>query len=785
MSAIGSSESAASNFSDINALLSCSPRTDLIGPEMWTAWRNEIVFDNRTSTAFISGQLPHNAWSPPKPGLNGHLHILHGTDYTDPIQIEITEIDGEKKAALQFVPTRNTWTPALLTTYYRSRPNALGTDYIKTGSCALKEIKCITTNNVFIAELKISNCGPVSRVYEICVSNKMFNLPKTKTDSSISMSGPFEFATLAYCRKTLRQGFAAIAIQAEDFRWQITLPPWGKRTIRYAFAVDGLSTDSALTQVQSAIADVDVFNCNVAAFNLWFADNVPELHLDNLDLLKMYYYRWFVVYRSIHEARRLLPSHEYPRPVMYESPAGPWYDCVIGLPVPLQIQEAAWMRNPMTGWNHILNWSEKVKGYRGYVQFTPMAVWKFLKNHPHRTHLMAVFESMKSFAIEKAVPPFDHLPVQKGSWDPGAEYSPNFYQFTTPPWNYRNDMQFYKTSTNLYVASLIRLDTAGYAAGNLFAVSRMAELLGYEKDRTEMGAAAEKMLSLIKSNHWDPQLGLFLAVDPESGRLADQAACYDSFVPFMWGMTQEPQYQVAFDKLFDPDWFWDEFPFTTVAKNCPMYFDGNAVVGPTEASLTNPNYYGCSWNGPTWNYANSLFAEALGQGALLREELRPKWIDFFKRWSDMHFLYGDKSVPYATEHHRPNDGMRFGRPAEYFHSSWLDPFFSYWCGIRVADDLKTLTFDPFAKHSFTLNMVCLAGKSYNFKQEILANNAERRLSLYDSNGNLLGQAQGQSPLTINLVEAEKTGAVSSTIQVGTPLLAATTERHECHCKVRK
>jgi len=147
--------------------------------------------------------------------------------------------------------------------------------------------------------------------------------------------------------------------------------------------------------------------------------------------------------------------------------------------------------------------------------------------------------------------------------------------------------------------------------------------------------------------------------------------------------------------------------------------------------------------------------------------LRPKWIDFFKRWSDMHFLYGDKSVPYATEHHRPNDGMRFGRPAEYFHSSWLDPFFSYWCGIRVSDDLKTLTFDPFAKHSFSLNMVCLAGQSYNFKQEILDHNAERRLSLYDSNGNLLEQTQGQVPLTVNLVEAEKTGAVSATIQVET------------------
>ncbi|MDD4101008.1 MAG: hypothetical protein PHU80_00050 [Kiritimatiellae bacterium] len=744
----GSPGKSAGTFSDINALLSCSPRDDLIGPEMWTAWRNELVFDNGNSTAFIGGQLPHYAWSPPKPGLNGHLHILHGTAYTDPIQIEITEIDGENSAVLQLVPTRNTWTPALLTTYYRSRPNTLGTDYIKSGGCALKETKCITRDNVFISEMEISNCSPVPRVYNICVSSKMPALPVVKTDKGAAMSGSFAFDTFSFGRKTPRKGFSAMAIQAEAFTWRIMLSPWEKKTVRYAFAVDGLSAENALTKVQAALADAAVFNRNVSAFNRWFADNVPELLLDNPDLLKMYYYRWFVVYRSIHEARRLLPDHEYPRPVMYESPAGPWYGCVIGLPVPMQILEAAWLRDSTIGWNHILNWAEKVHGYRGYVQFTPMAVWKFYRNHPNKTYLNAVFEAMKAFALEKAKPPFDRLPVQRSSWEPGAEYSPNFYQFTAPPWDYRNDMQFYKTATNLYVASLIRLDTAGYTAGSLSATSKMAGLLGKEEDRAEMRHAYEKMLSLIKRDHWDQKLGMFLAADPASGQLADQAACYDSFVPFMWGMAQEPQYQMAFDKLFDPAWFWDEFPFTTAAKNCPMYFDGNAVVGPTEASLTKPSYYGCSWNGPTWNYANTLYAEALGQGALQRAELRDKWVDFFIRWSDMHFLYGDKSVPCATEHHRPNDGARFGRPAEYFHSSWLDPFYSYWCGIRLGDDLRTLTFDPFTREPFTLHMVKIADGMYTFEQTSPDADGQRMLRVMDEQGRVLGSARGQ--LTINI-----------------------------------
>ena len=47
-----------------------------------------------------------------------------------------------------------------------------------------------------------------------------------------------------------------------------------------------------------------------------------------------------------------------------------------------------------------------------------------------------------------------------------------------------------------------------------------------------------------------------------------------------------------------------------------MYFGGNALVGPAFASMEKPHYYGCSWNGPTWHYSNSLAAEAFGQAAL-------------------------------------------------------------------------------------------------------------------------------------------------------------------------
>jgi hypothetical protein len=474
------------------------------------------------------------------------------------------------------------------------------------------------------------------------------------------------------------------------------------------------------------------------------------LQVRNFDLLKMYYYRWFVVYRGIHEPRRLIQDHDYPRPAMYESPIGGWYDCVIGLSVPLQIQEAAWMRNPTPVWNHILNWAEKVKGYRehGYIQFTPMAVWNAYKCHSDKAKLAQCFDALKAYSLENVGNRFDRLPVQVGSWGTGAEYQPNFYQFTTPPWDYRNDCELLNSSPGLHMAKSIRLDTAGYAIGNLKAVGCIAGALNRPDDQETFSKAADSMLDIVKKNHWSPDLGLFLAADPASGKLADQAACYDSFVPYMWGMIKDPAHLKAFDKLLDPAWFWDDFPISTTAKNCPMYFDKSAMVGPTKASLITPHDYGCCWNGPVWNYTNSLIAEALGQGALGRKELCNGWLDFFTRWSDMQFLYGDRSVPYASEHHRPGDGARLGGPSEYFHSSWIDPFISYWCGIRLDNDLQTLTFDPFSKESFSLAHVPLAGKEYTFEQIIDPTNRQRELIVSDAEGHVLGRQNGGRPLIL-------------------------------------
>jgi len=727
---------------DVNAFLGNSVRGDLIGPEMWTApefCESEFGPEKHAGT-LISAQLPYYAWDAPKPGLSGKLYVAHNTkELIDVVSLELTEISGDKQSAVELALARNEWTPALLKSWYRSRPNALGCDTPELGALSLKESKCISADNVFVAECVLKNTGNTPRCYELTIRG-----PFAASASHPENSGPFTFVTTAW-GDTEYQVFAAVSSTLPGLVHRFELPPYGELKFRYAFAIDAHSAAAALARTRVILGEADAFARNVRRFNDWFAEKVPALRSEDLDILKLYYYRYFVLYRSMHFPRRLLPGHNYPRPAMYESPSGNGYSAVIGLPVPMQVQEAAWLRDPQPGKDHILNWSDGLPEYHNYyIQFTPMSIWRFLQCHPDRELAQGAFSKAREFALRSADQRFDRLPVQTSSWGTGAEYQPNFYQFTDPPWDYRHDCQFAKQGFE--IAKLIRLDTAGYAIGNLLGTAKIAGFLGDGEAAARLAGGAAEMLEIVKTKHWDDRLQLFLAADPGSGRLADQAACYDSFVPYMWGMIQDKKYLEAFNKFTDPAWFWDDFPLCTAAKTCPMYFGGAALVGPAFASPAKPHYYNCSWNGPTWHYSNSLAAEAFGQAALAAPEWRTKWMEYFRAWTEMHFQYGDRTTPRACEHHRPEDGGRCANTTDYFHSSWIDPFIRYACGVTIADDLKTLSFDPFQTADFELASVPVAGREWTFVQRCEA--GVRTLEIRDAQG--VSLASGAAPLKLVL-----------------------------------
>lgn len=723
---------------DVNSFLSSAYRTDLPGPEVWTGWSNREIVEGKNNF-YWNEQLPFRHIGAPRPGMNGLLHVTHSVTnlFNDPaVSLEITDEGGAK---VDLTSVRNRWTPSFVTTHYRSAPvSHSGVRRLKYGRIVLKETKAVLEDNTFLAEAVLKNIAPSSLTCRVTLKTAG-GLPAFGESAKV-----WNFATMSMRRATERKTCASAAATFKGCSAEFTLQPYEEKTFRYALAFSPESVDDASRRVARALAADDAFAANARAFNRWFAENVPHFETGNPDLLRMYLYRWFVVKRNTHVARRVIAEHEYPRAAVYESPIGGWYNCVIGLPVPVQIQEIAWTRKPDVLRSHILNWCDKVRGYRGYIQFTSEAIARSFENHPSTEFAMKVLPAALEFARSTSGGNPDRLPIQVGSWSTGAEYQPNFYQFTEPKWDFRNDSEFYQTDKKFYLARLIRLDTAVYAIGNLLGAARIAEITGDAAQAAKLRELAASHTEIIRMRHWDDSLGLFLAADPKTYRLADEAACYDSFAPYLWGLIGEDKYLRAFDKLVDVDWFWDDFPFPTCAKTCPMYSSQNGIITPP-ASPEKPHWYGCSWNGPTWHYANTLYAEAFGQGARRRRELRAKWVEFFDRWTDTHWLYGDRTSPRAAESFRAEDGTRCNGAWDYFHSSWLDPFFRYRCGIQLAADGKSIHFEPFTTEDFRLFNVPLAGKEFSFEQR--TEGGVRRLSVRDAEGKVIASGE-------NRVEAE-------------------------------
>jgi len=713
---------------DANAELASAHRCDLIGPEVWT----------KTGAKLRWGEV-----NDPKPGLHGLLHVVHEIPgLFDSVELVVAEDGGESVA---WTPVRNHWTPSFTTTYYRSKPNPLSpADEKRLGRIVLKETKAVLGDNTFLAEATLKNTSSLPLKCRASVNVKSA-LPKPGERGKV-----WEFATKSMGKETVRRTCVASATSFGGVTCDMEIPPHSENTFRYSLAFSPGGSDDALARAVRAVECEDSFVANARSFNEWFERNVPRFETSDPDLRRMYLYRWFVVKRGIHEARRTIADHEYPRRAVYESPHGGWYNCVIGLPVPLQIQDIAWMRDPGVLHDHVLNWCEKVRGYRSYIQYTGMAIAKSMENHPSASFARAVLPSVVEYARELAGGDPSRLPIQLGSWLTGAEYQPNFYQFTEPKWDFRNDTEFEfareKKDKRFARTKLVRLDKAIYGIGNLLGAAKLAETLGEPAMAEELRRFAHSQLTIVRTRHWDEKTGFFLAADPVTYRLADEAVCYDSFAPYMWGLLCEDRYLGAFDKLVDRAWFWDDFPASTCAKTCPMYSGANAIY-TSPASIAAPHCYGCSWNGPMWHYANSLFAEAFGQCAIRREDMRGKWLEFFNAWGESHFACGDRTVPVAGEHFRPEDGAYCGSACDYFHSSWIAPFFRYRCGIRLSDSGRAIVFDPFCAEDFRVANVPLAGKEYTFEQRICAGG--RRLEVRDAAGKLL--ASGGRRIAVSVV----------------------------------
>ncbi|MFA6074476.1 MAG: hypothetical protein WCV63_00775 [Negativicutes bacterium] len=714
-------------ITNTNQFLASAFRTDVIGREMWNGKNNEgkskLIEEHDyyvRPDKVIGGcsvQMPQFAWDPPCLGLPGTWAYGHHTDLEDVLKILVSDVTSSDEIELEFIATRNNWTPAFLTTYYRS---TVDESYPFGGVLTIKEKKCINANNTFVSECKfINDCNAVRR-YRVEMQLPHF-ARQSEENVYLVHAKALPGGMLYGNDKFLIDGYAVATTNFGKTIFELELAPHETKAVRFSFAVSEQSAVCADEYVNAALKDIDIFQKNEQLFNDWMHTNVPSLEIDDFDLLKIYFYRWFLVYRSQHNPRSILKQHPYKHPAFYESPFGLWFGCAVGLPVPCQILESRWLTNKKLSCGHVLNWGARTRGYMNYLQFTPMAIWKWYLSHRDKKVLLSIYQTAKEYALKDIdMNNLEKLPVQHGSWTTGAEYQPNFYQFTQPDqWDWRCDEEG-SAKLNMPKASLIRPDLCAHTIANLLATADIARVLGLSEDAKLFAEIALRQSDSVVKKLWCEETGCFVGADPLSEAQADEALCYDSFMPYLWGMMNNNRCVDAFAKIFDERLFWDEFPVATAAKNNLMYWSGNCLIGPTQASVNNPHIYPCSWNGPSWHYANGLLVAALGSVVENNnnDKLREKWLLLFERWSDLHFLYGDRSTPCAIEHHRPSDGARFRSIVDYFHSAWLDSLYSYYFGVRI--EVDRLEFKPFFQGAFKLENITIGRVQFSFVQEVAA-----------------------------------------------------------------
>lgn len=694
-----------------NRFLENSQRSDVIGYNIYSMGREEISGKRSSS--------PQKKWDVPAFGLPGEAAIGHHLNQKNILKVSVSM--GEKM--LHFSVVRNHWTPAWMETWYRSEPER--EYYPVSGSLAVKETKCFLEDDTFLSEMVLMN----DRRQDCEVTISLILPFEKKTETLYRVHEPVSIGCLK--RDYVLDGWIAAGTDLPKGKSTFVIPAQGSVTLRYAMAFEKESAVKAQKRLERAYEKKQPFAGEEKRFNVWMEKNAPVLNTGNTDILKVYYYRFFVIYRAVHSPAAVISGHEFEGESVYESPFGGWYGGPVGLPFPLQLEEMKWMRSPKTVKTQVKHWCEDRGILQGYIQATPMAIWHLYLQHLDKEILREAYEPCKKYVFlkyDKEKP--DQLPVMEGSWGTGAEYQPSFYQYTTPAWDWRHDVE--GQAWGFEFTSLNRVDESVMLAANLKACRNMAQMLGLAEDAEMFQGCLDKVIEKICRLCWDEEKQFFFDYSPYAGKKCDEAPSYDGFLPAMWELTGE-EYYGMFAHLMEGGQFDCSFPVPSAGKECPMYWFDNCLTGPTWASEKEPHYYGCSWNGPTWPFEVSLVLEALGCAAGKQKELENLWLHIFDRYTEMHFEKGDRSLPSIGEHYRPTDGMCFSILSEYFHSEWISLFMEYWAGIKV--EKNRIVFEPMTRESFSLESVVIRGENYRFWQRyedgIRKYSYEKEGSVYD------------------------------------------------------
>ncbi|TDD67648.1 hypothetical protein E1262_18535 [Jiangella aurantiaca] len=433
------------------------------------------------------------------------------------------------------------------------------------------------------------------------------------------------------------------------------------------------------------------------SYQRWF-DPVPSFSCSDPVLNRTWAYRWFLLRHNL-----AAPGvGGLPDALFYEGrahkmsktpwdPAGWEFSKLIPLSSPMHLLEARWHPDPSLGaglWRTLRAAQGDDGLYRSrtvadevhaYANFLGWASYQYALVHRDVDGAAAMRDSLAAQVRgERAALTTggDELPVETEHILTGKEYQPSYWAFHDYPADPRDRSGY---------TPLKRVDRAIYHYRNARGVAGLTRLLGDgDGVAAEFDALADAVAADVLAKQWDPGTGFFYDLHHRT----DQKAMVRNvvgFYPYWAGVVGDehlPGFEAAL-RLFGTG-----APLPSTAPDCPVY----SPTGDWRGAFVKGRN-GCSWNGPTWPYTNSVVID--GVGATSRRFGHRYDAEFgrlLRSYALLHFQQRDGRTPYLVEHYNSETGEPISDEVDYLHSYVIDLLVRYVAGLEAGPEVVAV--DP-------------------------------------------------------------------------------------------
>ncbi len=477
----------------------------------------------------------------------------------------------------------------------------------------------------------------------------------------------------------------------------------------------------------------------------WYEANIPFFESPDAAIDAAYYYRWELITKHLTYGS---PATGYVFTEFLDRPFWSGTYGAISCPLGHQLYEARWLKNRRIVDDYARYWFEtpgaEPRRYSNWYGDAVWAVYQVTGDTTFVRHVLPYMQRQYEGWVEEHFDAEHGMFRWVGAWD-GMETNINSRQTDDP----FSGAEGYRPTLNSYL----------YA--DAVAIAKAARLVGDTVRATDYAARATALKQRVQYELWDPRREFFFpqfAHDEKDGiaalSLTYQTGPYAGnphgreeigFVPWQFGLP-DPQYELAWQFLMDPEYFLAPFGPTTVERHDPLFY-----VSPRC----------CEWSGNSWPYATTQTLTAMAN--LLNDYAQEvvSGDDFVELLRIYTRTQRKDGRPYVAEAANPDNGSWEGHDTHYhsehyFHSAYVDLIVTGLVGLRPRDD-DVLEVNPLVPDEW--DYFALDGVAYRGHDVAIA---------WDRTGRRYGRGKG----LLLFVDGREVASADAIERVTVPLQAA-------------